>query len=150
MQIKKKEIEYEKLKDCSFRPWLNDSDAFETKCQKGEVYVRGLSSYLSKQQHANKKKEEKEAREKEVFGMAAGGQLPNYCNLKRDQRGCLYTKAQPFNLREDDKEKIQKLKQKIHGEEKRKCPFKPNTMEGNNRKNLKKMLENDKEVEEDT
>lgn len=113
MENKKKELDYENLKDCSFRPWLNDHEAFENKCLKGQVYVRGLSNHLQKQQNAEKKKEDQEKREKEVFGAAVGGQLSGYANLKQDQNGCRYTKPKPFNIKLDDPERKMKLKEKM-------------------------------------
>jgi superoxide dismutase len=88
-------MEYERFKECTFKPVLNNQTDFEDRQQMYEsnvnTQVKGMEQFLRKKQYEKKLKEEKKKREADVFDFAG-----KY-DRKKSQRG-KRTVPQPFNL----------------------------------------------------
>jgi len=87
-------MEYERLKECSFRP---KTVTVTTEEERQKIYeasaseqVRGMESFLRKKEYEKKIQKDKELREKEVFGFAE-----KYDRTKSRHKK---TVPEPFNL----------------------------------------------------
>lgn len=89
-----KQMEYEKFKECSFRPKTVTATTEEDrqKVYEGSVseQVRGMEQFMRKKEYEKKILKDKETREKEVFGFAE-----KYDKTKGRQKKTI---PEPFNL----------------------------------------------------
>jgi len=128
IQKKKAEKEFEDIKHCTFAP---DTYKMPVKAPNGPVLVRGLSKFMEKKRLAKKLQDEKRMREERAFGLKhVGDRQP-------------FTIPRPFKLSDNTshKKKQRDLQRVLEKERRKECTFKPRTLEGSNRKLIRKLLD---------
>lgn len=121
----RKEIESEKMKDCTFRPVVKKTLPNE---QDGPIIIRGLDRFLELKDLYRKQQEELKERKEKLFRLNPTGTFT-------------VTSPQPFNITKCNKdEKVAKLKSEHDERILSECTFKPNTKEYQNKQILSKLL----------
>lgn len=116
IEEKKREKEYDELKECTFTP---DSTFGRSYQSPGRVNIKGIERFLELKAIKDRKCEEERERENKVFFKYPKGNCESF-----------YTIPKPFNLHPSSKaEKIQRVKEEIQNKERKECRFRPQTTE---------------------
>ena len=132
INILKAEQLYNNIKECKFIPEINKnvSNLNINNINDDIFYQRGLKKYMDQMERAKQAKKEKEEREKKVF-LTGENWNSNKLNMV----------PKPFNLsKNNNKNKIEKIKEELRNEEIKECSFKPITNESKNKDIVKKLL----------
>ncbi|KAM3146327.1 hypothetical protein pb186bvf_001672 [Paramecium bursaria] len=109
----KKQLQYEELKDCTFKPMVKE---YQKDDEPTEKLVKGLDKFLQNKENIKKKQEAQQQREKEVF---------NY-ELKYDFKNHLHeTKPIPFQIKQKNSQLQKYLQEEAIHREKEQCTFTP-------------------------
>lgn len=121
----RKEVETEKMRDCTFRPVVKKNLPNE---QDGPIIVRGLDRFLELKDLKRKQEEELKEREEKLFRLNPTGTSS-------------ITSPQPFNITKCSREeKLAKLKQEHEERILSECTFKPNTKEFQNKQLISRLM----------
>lgn len=129
INILKSEKLYNYLKECRFAPHINKNISnFNTN---DDIYYQsGLKTYINRMEKSKQTKKEQEEREKKIF-LTGENWRPK--DIKKIPK--------PFNLSiNNNKIKIEKIKEEIKNEEMKECSFKPITNESKTKNIVKKIL----------
>ena len=132
MNILKSEQLYNYVKECKFIPETNKnlSNLNLNNIKDDIFYQRGLKKYMEQMGKAKQAKIEKEEREKKVFLTGE--------NWKKNNTSLV---PKPFNLsKNNNQNKIEKIREEIKNEEMKECSFKPITNESQNKNIVRKLL----------
>ena len=132
INILKTEQIYNYIKECRFIPKTNKnlSNLNINNINDDFYYQRGLKKYIEQMEKAKQAKKEQEEREKKIF---LTGENWNSKNNKMIPK--------PFNLsKNNNKNKIEKIREEVKNEEMKECSFKPITNESKNKNIVKKLL----------
>ncbi|EGR33333.1 hypothetical protein IMG5_056050, partial [Ichthyophthirius multifiliis] len=128
-QKKRKELEYEEMKECTFNPITKEFENGDYKEKLNEV--KGVDRFLLQKELQKNKEEQKKKREDEVFT------LKSYSQYRQQNK----TIFQPFKLSKGNGPNKNKLREEIMKECLEQCTFQPQTNEAKNREAIQRILD---------
>jgi len=134
MEQKKRDIEYEEMKDCTFQPTIVQNVSV---MQQEPAVVKGIGRHLELAERKKQLEKERKEREKQVFALAE----------KYDKRETHDTVPQPFKLSYGKQKPKNTNPQENRPKEMKECTFQPETIEKRNRKFLQNLVNQQKNTD---